>query len=45
MPTEQSTYVMALKLSSDTILLLRVHGLEGFSKWNQIDGMVSKSFE
>ena len=41
MPTGQVTYAMALKLSLDIILLLKVHGFEGFSNRNQIDRIVS----
>ena len=32
---------MALKYFPDTILLSKAYGLEGFSNWNKIDGMLS----
>ena len=40
MPTRQTPDAMALKLSSDTILLSKVYGFKGFSNRSQINGII-----
>ena len=43
-PTVQTIDRMALKIFSETILLLKVDCFEGILNWNKIDGIVNDHF-